>query len=242
LRRNFNEMLANVGRGEYLATHAHDDLCLPHRLEASVDALESQPGAAMVYSDADLIDEAGNLTGQRFSALWREGEGEADFVRRLFFHGNFVCATTVMIRGSAIAEAALRVPRPIELCIDYYCWLILAARGAVARLPEPVSRYRVSADQMSTRSRETQREDFFIPRMTYRISPELRRQIPAPEARALFVSKARLYLHRRQLDGDVTDATRYGLRLLALEPSARNLIAVARAVRGAQLARRRFAA
>src|ERR1700738_1594603 len=48
-----------VSRGELLALIDHDDRWLPQKLELTVRALLDNPGAALVYSDMIVVNEAG---------------------------------------------------------------------------------------------------------------------------------------------------------------------------------------
>lgn len=51
-------------RGEILAWLNSDDTYLPGAIEEAVDYLESQPEVGMVYGDANLIDQDGQVIGQ----------------------------------------------------------------------------------------------------------------------------------------------------------------------------------
>ena len=48
-----------ASRGELIALIDHDDQWLPRKLEVSVAALQSDPGAALVYTDVTVVNEAG---------------------------------------------------------------------------------------------------------------------------------------------------------------------------------------
>ena len=48
-----------ASRGDLIALIDHDDQWLPRHLEVSVAALQNDPGAALVYSDVTVVNEAG---------------------------------------------------------------------------------------------------------------------------------------------------------------------------------------
>ena len=48
-----------ASRGELVALIDHDDQWMPRRLEVTVAALQNGPGAALVYSDVTVVNEAG---------------------------------------------------------------------------------------------------------------------------------------------------------------------------------------
>lgn len=239
LNWTLNRFLADCRAGEVLAFFAHDDVWKPDRLAIGLVALSSSPHVALSYSDSELIDDSGAPLGRRFSDNWGPPPADDLFADTLFERGNFVCGPTVLARADAFRELRLTIPPQVRLSTDYYMWLVLASHYDVRFVDSPLSFYRVSPTQLTNRFRQTQREDFLIPQLAYRRCAPLRRKIPGREARALFAGKARMYLHRRQLEGDVGDAAWYGARLLGLEPTGHSLMTAARAVRGAQLARAR---
>src|SRR5579864_1877976 len=50
---------AAASRGDFIALIDHDDQWLPRKLELTVAALDSDPGASLVYSDLFVVNEAG---------------------------------------------------------------------------------------------------------------------------------------------------------------------------------------
>ena len=100
--RNF-EQLCSLCTGDLIALSDQDDVWYPQRLERSEQALETHPEAGLVFSNADLIDEAGNpldgslwhfsgFTGSTQQAL-RDGDDTLPVRMR------FVTGATVMFRA-----------------------------------------------------------------------------------------------------------------------------------------------
>lgn len=230
LRWNLNLALDRVRADELLAVHAHDDVALPDRLQRSVSALLQKPSATMVFSDATIIDEHGERQPRRFSHLWGPHCAQEDVLQRLLTRGNYICATTVTARGSALRSAHARLPREVQLCVDTYLWYVLAAAGEVLYLDEPVGLYRISPGQMTDRARETQREDFLIPALAHRRHAVVRRRLSAADVRASQIARGWMYLDARRAAGDWREVLWYGLRLLRIAPSAGAARRVARSI------------
>jgi glycosyltransferase involved in cell wall biosynthesis len=230
LRRTTNLALGRVREDELFAFQAHDDVWEPRRIEAAVDAMGSDEGIGAVFSDADLIDESGRRLGRRFSDDWGPIASVDDWFSELLAFGNRLCATTSTVRGSVIRSGRLELPPGIELCGDYYLWLTISASHRILVLPEVLSRYRVSAGQMSRRTHETQEEDYRIPILARRRSSAVRRRLPASALRGRCISRAGMYLEARRRERDVAGALRFGRRLVLSERSGQSVLRAARAL------------
>jgi len=141
--------------GRYLAAVAMDDLWGPRFLEARVGALERRLDAAVAYSDARLIDPAGELIGGTFSRdrCGHEGplpQSPRELVRRLAT-GNMIPAPSAVIRTDAFRSVggAWDLRLSFE---DWDLWLRLARAGHsfVALEGDSDVSYRVVPGQMST--------------------------------------------------------------------------------------------
>lgn len=64
-----NAALSNA-TGEFVALLDHDDELTPDALFEVVRLLQGHPGADLIYSDEDMMDEAGNRFGPRFKPDW----------------------------------------------------------------------------------------------------------------------------------------------------------------------------
>jgi hypothetical protein len=90
--------------GTFIALSDQDDIWYPSRLERSERELNNHPEAALLFSDADLIDEQGGLLGSRlwmstgFSPRARRQLAAGEY--RLCVELRFVTGATVMLRSS----------------------------------------------------------------------------------------------------------------------------------------------
>jgi Glycosyl transferase family 2 len=131
-----------LARGQFVARFDSDDVCLPDRFENQY-ALALSSNADFLFSDAEVINEAGEPTGEckRSSAtLWKRCGP--------------IHPTAFMRR-----EALLRLGGygNLEYSEDYHLWLRAQSRRfTFAVLSQSTIRYRVHTDQATDRSRLTE--------------------------------------------------------------------------------------
>jgi glycosyltransferase involved in cell wall biosynthesis len=81
-----NDALA-MARGQFVALLDHDDELRPHALLEVAESLVDNPGAALVYSDEDKIDEQGRRFQPNFKPDWNPD---------LLLSQNYICHFTVI--------------------------------------------------------------------------------------------------------------------------------------------------
>lgn len=84
----------DMARGQYIALLDHDDELRPHALAEMVEALAAHPGARLLYSDEDKIDDSGRRFHPYFKPDWNP-----DLLRSQ----NYLCHFT-MIETSLVRE------------------------------------------------------------------------------------------------------------------------------------------
>ncbi len=110
--------------GEYISVIDSDDLLPLKRTQWMVEALDSEPNAALVYGDACIIDQHGNKIA-RFFEVYPPFKG--DLSVELFSRYCFVPAISVMFRRSAFTSSGLFWgPGPNT---DYLKWIELGLYG-----------------------------------------------------------------------------------------------------------------
>lgn len=141
-------------RGRYVALADQDDIWYPAKLERLVAELDDDPTITMVFSDADLIDEAGRPLDRR---LWdtrlvgRTLRRRAVVPEELFARRALTTGCTMAVRRRAVA-ASLPFPPELDdevapMRHDRWLSLVAAAVGTVRALPEPLLAFRVHPDQ-----------------------------------------------------------------------------------------------
>lgn len=147
LCKTLNEALARA-RGTFICMTATDDTWHPERLARHVAAMAGQRGeVAVVYSDADRMDENGQALPERFIAHYRPGfTPPSGQVFPLLADANFIPAMAATIRRSAI-EAVGGYDERLSF-EDYDMWLRLAAQFDFVFCPGSVARYRIVSTSM----------------------------------------------------------------------------------------------
>ena len=134
---------ATLATGDLIALADQDDWWVPGKLQTLENTLVNKD-ALLVHSDAELVDEGGNLLGMSVTDSLRmtrgerrgliAGRGLAQLVRR-----NLVTGHTVMMRRSVV-EVAGEIP-PGWLHDEWWA-LIAASHGRVVLCPQILGHYR----------------------------------------------------------------------------------------------------
>jgi hypothetical protein len=151
--RNFAQALADA-RGRVVALADQDDLWYPTKLASITAELDLDPTISMVFSDADLIDEAGNPIGER---LWdarlvgRTLRRHVVVPEELLARRALTTGCTMAVRRRVI-EAALPFPDVLDdpralMRHDRWLSLVAAAVGTVRALPDQLLGFRVHPSQ-----------------------------------------------------------------------------------------------
>lgn len=194
-----------VAAGEHLAFLADDDEWEPTKLERQMDAL-GDVREALVCSEAVIIDERHELTGQRFSDQF--GKGSGDVARRMYLEGNFICASSALLSPGAVTRSFSRLPRLLQALADAYLWTSVTTQYPLIYLDEPLTRYRVWKKSLTwTEPSRLEWEYCYSRRLLWKRFPELRATCSHQEKRDLI---------RRLTDQYSFDAARRGDFLLSL--------------------------
>lgn len=124
---------------EFVAILNDDDVWLPTKLERQLEWFDAHPELALVYSDAEVINEEGRPTGELFSDLFGKLDGSDVFAD--LFRANHACASTPLLRREIVALAVDTLPDP-SIVSDYYLMLLAAGYGNVDFIEEPLALYR----------------------------------------------------------------------------------------------------
>lgn len=149
LTRSLNEALA-LARAPLVARMDADDVALPERLQAQVDALQEHPemgvvGSAFFHQD----DSTGCVRLVCHPCTDTEIRWQLLFV-------NAFCHSTVMFRRSALVRAGGAYDETLECAQDYELWSRLATVSRVANLATPLVVLRSHPGSVSVRRRTLQ--------------------------------------------------------------------------------------
>lgn len=228
--KNFEKAIS-LCTGDIIVFSDQDDVWRSDRLSKTLNFLVQHPEFDAVFSDAETIDNKSQPVGRRIweevqfdktaQAVWQSGEGYG-----MLFTGFVVTGATLAVRRKAL-QTLLPFPTHIKNLIhDGWIALVLALRGTIGFIDEPLISYRRHAQQQvgfnAPRHRVTLRE---------RLTRDRREKLEpieqeATRLRDLYdllsarpdVSPARLDLLRRQRDHLQRRATLPSGRLGRLGP------------------------
>ena len=146
--------------GEFVAFLDHDDVWLPEKLERQMAAVSRNPSAALFFSDCLYIDEQGAAIGRvsdQYALAGIDlsgGRAYAELLRR----GCFIWQSTVFARTIALRAVDGFNPR-YPYIADYDTWLAMARRYPVHYTPEVLAKWRVHANQFTSRCPDVTLED-----------------------------------------------------------------------------------
>jgi len=135
-------------RGEFVAILNSDDVAMPDRLERQVAYLRSHPGIAAVFDVPRRIGDDGEPAEGRAGGFEPPFEAEptrAQWLRRLFFHGNSLCAPTATIRRSVYRDLGPDDPR-LALLMDLDRWIRLLERHEIHVMTDGLTAFRIRDD------------------------------------------------------------------------------------------------
>ena len=143
-------------QGEWIVRMDGDDLCLNDRLEQIEQCVRQNPGAEIVYSDYEVIDEEGRIWAQI-----RYRQKNKGFFRYLEHTNNPICHPTVAFRRLSMGK--LRVYREdLKNAQDYALWKeILHTQGpdSFVHIPAVTVRYRIVRNSLSGALAREQRKE-----------------------------------------------------------------------------------
>lgn len=152
-------LAASLNRGlaettaPFVARLDADDVAEPDRLARQAAFLEAHPEVGLLGTGCRLIDPDGTVIGEQFAPDNDLAIRLRGLVGNPFFH------PSVMIRRDVLDRHRLRYDENFETAQDYDLWMRILEHTRGANLPEPLTRLRVHAGQVSATRAERQRED-----------------------------------------------------------------------------------
>ncbi len=137
-------------RGEYIARMDADDVSLPDRLEKQVVYMENNPGVALAGCDIMIISDTG-LSEEINTERYITGD-EVYRVNALFCHPG-PAHPTFVFRRSFLTACGITYRRIIRKGQDYAIIAdVLKHGGQIRKINEPLLKYRVHSEQISSSS------------------------------------------------------------------------------------------
>ena len=147
--RNFEKAIS-MCTGDLIFLSDQDDVWLPEKIER-IESEFSDEGVGLVFSDAEVVDEALKPLGRRLSSLTFHATSRQDLRTGTVFESlltqNFVTGATAAFRSSlrdVITPTPIGVPNLIH---DAWIALSIANHARIVFLDEPLIKYRQHASQ-----------------------------------------------------------------------------------------------
>jgi glycosyltransferase involved in cell wall biosynthesis len=134
--------------GEFIAILNSDDFALPGRLQRQVDFLREHPDIAAAFGLPRTVGEHGEPTANfaDFALPFSLPDlSRTTLLRHFFFHCNFLCAPTAMVRRAVYAKSG-SYDRRLTNLQDFDMWVRLCTDHEIHVLPEELTAYRVRAE------------------------------------------------------------------------------------------------
>lgn len=164
--KNFENAIAHCS-GEFIALADQDDIWQSTKNEEIIRAFEKNPNCGYVFSNADLIDEQGQLLGIDlwqsigFNKIRVEKYGSGDQLEVMLKKGNLVYGMTMAFRSSFKSKLFPIESRSFDCVHDTWIALMLSASGAYGvAVPKSLVQYRQHEMQVAGAGRPVKFMDF----------------------------------------------------------------------------------
>lgn len=148
---NWNAAL-ETGSADWVQILHDDDELTPRYVRALRTFVAAHPDCAFVHTAADIIDDAGAVTGQKRHSFPTHVPGDEFFTGWLKGKVDVVCPTALFNRTRLPAD--LRFSSDLPFTADLIFFLQASAYGAVGYVADPVFRYRQHAGSTTSTLRE----------------------------------------------------------------------------------------
>lgn len=152
--------LAKSGMGEYIARTDADDIAAPDWIEKIVGEMEKDRSIIAMGAWLEVLSEEkdGNRLARhhRHGAIWDKPTQHED-IAAVFPFGNPIYNNTMIMRRSVI-DGGLRYNTERDWAEDYQFWYDVSKLGRLAYYPEALVKYRLHANQVSSKHSVRQHE------------------------------------------------------------------------------------
>lgn len=124
-------------RGGFIALLDHDDLWYPDKLTIQIPMFSKSPDLALVYSDYDKINPAGQTIERRLSRRFmKRGNVFQDL-----FESNFISSSTIVYRRDALEKSGY-FDESLHYALDWHLSLRMAAFHPIDFVDESLAAWR----------------------------------------------------------------------------------------------------
>ncbi len=140
-----------LAHGKYIWIAEADDLAHPAFLSHSVRALESNPGASLSFSGAEIIDAEGikiiedydYYSNHNITSELQIYDGTEYVVRNMFWSSRIYNASGAIFRKDAVKPRFLEESARMRNSGDWLFWVKIAAAGNVIEIHQKLNAFRI---------------------------------------------------------------------------------------------------
>lgn len=142
-----------ISRGLFICTMDADDIAYPNRLAVQYDYMLKHPEIGCLGSNADLIDQYGNLTGEIKRPLL-----DGKRISTLFLMNNFIIHPSTMLRKEMLSAYGLYYNIKYKYSSDFDLLGRCSQHFSVTSISDKLLKYRLHGNQISDSKRKEQKE------------------------------------------------------------------------------------
>jgi glycosyltransferase involved in cell wall biosynthesis len=140
-----------ISRGDFIAFCDSDDVWERDKIETQLSVFKGNNDYDVVHSDAYIINENGNRTGQKFSELYQKNMRLNGAIFYDLCKTNFINTQTVMMKKKCINSAGL-FPIENRVAEDWVYWVKIAKSHNFFYIARPLANYRIHDKNTNTDS------------------------------------------------------------------------------------------
>jgi glycosyltransferase involved in cell wall biosynthesis len=135
--------------GKYIARIDADDIWHPQKLEKQINILNKNKNLAFIATDFYRIDYQNNILSIDKNSQYNNNLRHNILKKNLFCHSSIILKKEICLNVNLYDET-------IKHAEDYHCWIKILSKYDGIILPEILTYYRISSNQISFKKRKTQ--------------------------------------------------------------------------------------
>lgn len=143
----------NIAKGKYVKILCQDDLLYPDAIEKAVQVFEANPQVTVVTGSSNIINSVGKIVMKRQVYQRDSLLNGKQFAKKTFLRGRnlFAEPSVMMFRTNVAQNINIFDDKDLTFCTDWDAGLLIAYKGDVFYLAEPVAAFRISAESTSVK-------------------------------------------------------------------------------------------
>jgi len=138
-----------IAKGKYIARIDADDIWHPQKLEKQVEILNKNKNLAFIATDFYRIDY------QKYILSIDKNSQYNNNLRHNILKKNLICHSSILFKKKNCFSAG-SYNENMKYTEDYHCWIKILSKYDGIILPEILTYYRISSNQISFKKRKTQ--------------------------------------------------------------------------------------